>query len=198
MKLPLRIAFLFVPFLCTILLVHFMIYHPFIDSEAYISKRDSFIASLQKIAKSGPKSYLRETQLEIMLEKQGLSMNNDVEMDDIVFIVMGSSINKQKTRNVRDTWLKLATRWYVFSDEKDDELGTITLPELEGKPTKNDAQHRQLKGMQYLSRNESISAKWFMFVDDDSWVNIPALKRFLRIYNYELPVSFGKTRSVHL
>ncbi|KAJ3121021.1 hypothetical protein HK098_004061 [Nowakowskiella sp. JEL0407] len=119
-----------------------------------------------------------------------------ISMDDLYFVIMGSSKNKDRIKLLRKTWLGWVkeSNFVIFADEEDSESKMITIPELKGKPTYDDAQHRQLKGIKYIyAHNSSLieSKKWIILVDDDTWLNIPALIRYLIKFDYKLPMGIG-------
>lgn len=98
--------------------------------------------------------------------------------EDVAFVVMASSTFSERHLAQRATWMRGIKNVHSFSDEAAPYVQT--LPQLEHRPSYYDAQYRQLYGMQYmLAHNVSRAAKWFMLVDDDTWVNIPALRRYL-------------------
>jgi len=115
-------------------------------------------------------------------------------IDDVVFIIMSSSVTKAKAKNLVSSWLQLTKNFYFFTDQNDSTIPNfMTLPDLVNKSTKADGQHRQLRGMKWLRANKpDISSKsWFALVDDDTWLNIPALLHFLQPYSPDLPLNFG-------
>lgn len=81
----------------------------------------------------------------------------------------------------------------IFADAVDSELGLMTLPEIQNKTGFDEAQRRQLHGMQwiYSQRSDLSSKKWFFLVDDDTWVNVPSLLDYLSLYSPLLPLSFS-------
>ncbi|KAJ3090574.1 hypothetical protein HK102_003333 [Quaeritorhiza haematococci] len=114
--------------------------------------------------------------------------------DDLVFIIMGSSQNVDRVESQKQTWFKWARHYFVFADENNPDIPMRTLPELRGRTSYDDAQHRQLRGMQWLlsHRPELVKTKkWFILVDDDSWVNIPGMTAFLRAFDDNLPLAMG-------
>ena len=88
-------------------------------------------------------------------------------------------------------------RWaeYVvaFSDVADADLGIMTLPDIENKTGFGEAQTRQLHGMKWIynNRKDLVSKKWFFFVDDDTWVNVPSLLDYISWFPEALPLSFS-------
>ena len=67
-----------------------------------------------------------------------------------------------------------------------------TLPELAGKASYDEAQHRQLRGLVHaLQRPEYAALPWVFFVDDDSWVNTRELPSLLHGWNVDAPFVLG-------
>jgi hypothetical protein len=99
-------------------------------------------------------------------------------LSDIGFVLMVSSANSYLHTAQRSTFLLNAPYKWTFSDSASEH--TITLPEIEGKTSYADAQHRQLRGMQWLLRQGlSSSLRWYILIDDDTWVHSPVLLRML-------------------
>jgi len=94
----------------------------------------------------------------------------------VAFVIMASLATRDLHLWQRRTWLRDAKHVWAFSDY-DDGIYTTTLPSLKGKGTWKDAQHRQLRGMQWLTLPAEI--RWVFMIDDDTWVNMPVLRRFL-------------------
>lgn len=94
----------------------------------------------------------------------------------IAYIIMTSLVTRDLHLWQRRTWLRGARHVWAFSDF-DNDIFTTTLPSLVGKGTWHDAQHRQLRGMQWLRLPAEV--EWIFMVDDDTWVNVPVLYRFL-------------------
>jgi hypothetical protein len=81
--------------------------------------------------------------------------------------------------------------------------GLITFPALSGKGTREDAQHRQLRTLEFLQRESArpdghplaheamAGVEWVVMVDDDSWVNVPALVTLLSSLNASEPQAMG-------
>lgn len=83
------------------------------------------------------------------------------------------------------------------SDKEDAALKCYTFPYIEGKPDWDTAQHHQTKGLQWLfeepqaSRHGIHRAKWFVFLDDDTWVNVEALHGTLSRINWRSWLAMG-------
>ena len=110
-------------------------------------------------------------------------------------IVMTGSCCRDRARTLLAAWgSRFAGSLVLVSDEADpDGTGAVTLPELKGKPSWQDAQARQLlyaqaRGDALLARED---ARWFLFADDDTFVNADALLSFAARQNASRPVAFG-------
>ena len=110
-------------------------------------------------------------------------------------IVMTGSCCRDRARTLLAAWgSRFAGSLVLVSDEADPGgTGAVTLPELEGKPSWQDAQARQLlyaqaRGDALLARED---AQWFLFADDDTFVNADALLSFGARQNASRPVAFG-------
>ena len=114
---------------------------------------------------------------------------------DVLFIVMGSAKKIERARLLIQTWLRWTKgNFFIFTETTNASVPMVSLPELENKTMKADAQHRQLRGAQWLMKNRSDlvkTVKWFMFVDDDTWVNVPALMSYLQLFDHRASQSFG-------
>jgi len=73
-----------------------------------------------------------------------------VENDEIVIILMASEQRADRARMQRETWLRNYPHLFIVGDAADPSVPMITLPELEGRATYADAQHRQLRYMRFL------------------------------------------------
>lgn len=89
--------------------------------------------------------------------------------------------------------MRWAEHVIAFSDAADPDLGLMTLPEIQNKTGFDDAQLRQLHGMKWIynSRKDLTHKKWFFFVDDDTWVNVPSLLEYISWFPETLPLSFS-------
>ena len=118
-----------------------------------------------------------------------------LDAKDVLFIVMASAKNIDRARLLTETWLRWTKgNFFIFTETTNASVPMISLPELENKTTKADAQHRQLLGAQWLMKNRSDlvkTVKWFMFVDDDTWVNVPALLSYLQLFDHRASLSLG-------
>jgi hypothetical protein len=126
--------------------------------------------------------------------------------DNICYMVMTSTKTKERTTMVQNTWATLVRTLWLISDEADGLLGTITFPELEGKGTLKDAQHRLLVGLQRIANSSEAShCRWFWVGDDDSYVNPievaaltegfshswPVMLAFLLLFDYRAIIPLG-------
>lgn len=107
---------------------------------------------------------------------------------------MGSSIKLWRSVLMSRTWLQMLPNTFIFSDAKHESVPQMmTLPEIENKKDYNDAQHRQLQGMLWMrqKRPDLLEKKWFIFADDDTWMNVPVLLNYLYVFNENLPMAIG-------
>jgi len=113
----------------------------------------------------------------------------EYQLDDVIVLVMASSKTKERMQAINDSWRRYFKWVYAFSDETDHDLRTTTLPELAGRKSYRDAQHRQLRGFLWLRDNNSLgSAKWVLFVDDDTWVNPVTLHMLINELDHRIPL----------
>jgi hypothetical protein len=105
---------------------------------------------------------------------------------------MTSSVTKELHLAQLRLWLRDAPHVWAFSDEYDG-LFVHTLPSIYGKNTYSDAQHRQLRGMQWLYRNQEKiqGVEWVFMIDDDTWVNMPVFSRFLGLLDSNMSILCG-------
>ena len=73
--------------------------------------------------------------------------------------------------------MRNVTNVLAFSDENGQY--TMTLPELAGRVSWYDAQHRQIWGMKWITGSDRPRTQWYVFVDDDTWVHVPMLLLYL-------------------
>jgi hypothetical protein len=113
---------------------------------------------------------------------------------------MTSSVTKKLYLGQRRNWLREARHVWAFSDEYDFGLSVHTLPSIYGKSTWYDAQHRQLRGMQWLYRQNKKrdnggellrGIEWLFLIDDDTWVNMPVFSRFLGLLDSNMSILCG-------
>ena len=102
-------------------------------------------------------------------------------------------MRKDRVKTQRASWMRWAEYVIAFSDAADSDLGMMTLPEITNKTDFADAQLRQLHGMRWIhnNRKDLSSKKWFFFVDDDTWVNVPSLLEYISWFPETLPLSFS-------
>ena len=120
-------------------------------------------------------------------------LNPSTTMQAVAFVVMTSSVTKELHLGQLRTWLCDAPHVWAFSDGYDG-LFVHTLPSLYGKNTYSDAQHRQLRGMQWLYRDQQeklLGVEWIFLIDDDTWVNMPVFSRVLSLLDSNASVLCG-------
>lgn len=133
---------------------------------------------------------------------------NLIGLDDVLFIMMASSVTVQRLKAVTETYGKvLKTLWFISDTTSSSYPNMITLPELQNRSTYVDAQHRQFRLLKRLSRIRKVDdvdptiptelrrqwlrAKWVFLIDDDTWVNTRAFQQFISQLNYNYPVAAG-------
>ena len=118
-----------------------------------------------------------------------------LDAKDVLFIVMASAKSIDRARLLTETWLRWTRgNFFIFTETTNASVPMISLPELQNRTTRADAQHRQLRGSHWLMMNRSDlvkKTKWFMFVDDDTWVNVPALLSYLQLFDHRASMSLG-------
>ena len=89
-----------------------------------------------------------------------------VANDEVVIILMASEQRAGRARAQRETWLRNYPHLFIVGDAADPSVPMITLPELEGRTTYADAQHRQLRYMRFLyeHRPELLDKRYFFLV----------------------------------
>ena len=121
--------------------------------------------------------------------------STSLDTKDVLFIVMGSGVYMHRSKLLADTWLRWTQgNFFIFSDTDDESIPMTVLPQLRNKPSYDAAQHRQLIGSQWLIENKSeliYKTKWFVFADDDTWVNVPALFSYLELFDHRMMLSIG-------
>ncbi|CAF2934806.1 unnamed protein product [Rotaria sp. Silwood2] len=114
---------------------------------------------------------------------------------DVLFIIMSSVRYIHKAKLLTETWLQWSQgNFFIFADAANASIPLTTLPQLQNKPSREDAQHRQLLGSQWIISNKSDlikNVKWFVFADDDTWINVPALLSYLQLFDHRLLLSIG-------
>jgi Fringe-like len=144
-----------------------------------------------------PQSKLNSTSPTTNQFLGNISKNQDfsLKINDLLFIIMGSSVNAKKTQVLINTWLHwTSNNYFIFSDSESKHSRVFTLPELMNRATYSDAQHRQLRGAKWLfesNQNLVNNKEWFIFADDDTWINVPALLSYLSDYDSNLPIAIG-------
>ncbi|CAG9463927.1 unnamed protein product [Pedinophyceae sp. YPF-701] len=112
---------------------------------------------------------------------------------NVLYLMLTGSVQQNETvPRHRESWAR-DRNLVVFSDAEDSELGVITTPEIEGKPERAAADHRQIKGLQWLARSGKLGGvDWVVFIDDDTWVNPAAVDDTLSCINPDVRVAIGR------
>lgn len=96
--------------------------------------------------------------------------------------------HKSRAQHVKNTWGKRCNKLLFMSTEKDDNLGTVSLPVKEEyrylwNKTKN--------SFRYMYENHLDDMDWFLKADDDTYLIPENLRYLLYQYDTETPVYFG-------
>lgn len=103
--------------------------------------------------------------------------------------------SRELTAMIRQTWGRLVqTIWYV-SDRAEEDLGTVTFPDIEGRTaSEDDSQHRMLVGFQRIvNSSEASHCKWFWAAADNSFANPVELAALTEGFSPDFAVSFSWT-----
>jgi hypothetical protein len=113
-------------------------------------------------------------------------------MDKVLFIVMSGLFEIERLYAVRETWGSLVPNILAIGEANHTETGMMTLPELAGKHSYHDAQHRSLLGLKHgATSGQWKHCDWIILVDDDTYVNIHEIPGFLVGWDPRLPLLFG-------
>eukprot|EP00316_Scyphosphaera_apsteinii_P020253 CAMPEP_0119301144 /NCGR_PEP_ID=MMETSP1333-20130426/2967_1 /TAXON_ID=418940 /ORGANISM="Scyphosphaera apsteinii, Strain RCC1455" /LENGTH=660 /DNA_ID=CAMNT_0007303139 /DNA_START=26 /DNA_END=2008 /DNA_ORIENTATION=- len=107
---------------------------------------------------------------------------------NITFVVMTSSLSSSRSRlgAASASWLGplrslVGGRVLLMSDRSNRATGEKSTPVLYNRTTYLDAQRRHFVGLKLAYRSAELrGAAWTMLVDDDTWVNVPHLLRYVR------------------
>jgi hypothetical protein len=119
-----------------------------------------------------------------------------IGVEDILFIVTTSSKTAHKAQAIKESWgSDLAESLFFVSDVADPLTGAYTFDEVSGKGEETnplDKQHRSVVGLKHIYSNPALkryrNKKWYFLVDDDTWLNIPALLNLMARFNADCPV----------
>lgn len=114
-----------------------------------------------------------------------------------VAVVVMASLGKHRDRleAAREAWMATAQargmRLTVVTERDNATLGTIALPPHATDPSYAGAQNRSLYGLIHAVTSASPDARWYLLVDDDTWVNPDVIARLVRHAEWRVPVLFG-------
>ncbi|KAK9832625.1 hypothetical protein WJX81_004913 [Elliptochloris bilobata] len=130
---------------------------------------------------------------QILKRYAGVPSPRRLANDELVVIMMASAMRADLARVMRETWLRAHTHVLIVGDAENASVPMMTLPELEGRSGYWDAQHRHLRTVRYVRehRPELLSKRYFLLIDDDSWLNLPLLQMYLAQYDETLPFGIG-------
>ena len=115
---------------------------------------------------------------------------------DFAYVVMGSSALRPRLVTLQARWGAWATAAgaavYYFSDAGDAELNTTVLTDCAmcANTTKDDAQHRSLRGLQHALVH-APDARWFYLVDDDTDVDVEEAAAAVADIDPSVPIVAG-------
>lgn len=113
-------------------------------------------------------------------------------VEDVCYLVMSGGVTREKAAAVRDTWGQHVAKIWIVSDTADAANGAITFPEIEGRTSYADAQHRQLVALQKLAHSrEARGCRWWFLADDDTWVNPHVVADMATGVPEDFPVMIG-------
>lgn len=157
------------------------------------NKYATLLGTVRQQAKSSPHAFITSSGALRLFRSHQHKHDHSVDVNDVVFIVMASAAEKQRVACQRASWMRWAKHIFIFADEADALLDIMTLPDIRNKTGFADAQFRQLYGMKWMiqARPDLAAKRWFFLVDDDTWVNVPALLSYLSQFPTSLPLSFS-------
>jgi hypothetical protein len=82
----------------------------------------------------------------------------------------------------------------IVGDKTDPQRGIITLPELRGKTSYVDAQHRQLRMIKHIIEENPhllVNIRWIALIDDDTWLNVNQTLLVLSLLDWYKPIAVG-------
>ena len=117
----------------------------------------------------------------------------DTTAADVVVVVMGSAVERERLVRMRKSWgaraARVGARIIVVSDTADPNVDSVVLPGATD-PSYAGAQNRSLMGLQHAVR-EAPSARWYWLVDDDTWFNVEEAVALVRYVQWRVPVVVG-------
>ena len=148
---------------------------------------------IEQQARSSRHAFTPNSEVLRLIRRYQSKQYYPVDADDVVFIVMASAAEKQRVAGQRASWMRWAKHIVILADEADAFLDILTLPSIRNKTGFAEAQYRQLHGMKWIlqERSDLAARRWFFLVDDDTWVNVPALLSYMCQFPTNLPLSFS-------
>ncbi|XP_066949265.1 beta-1,3-glucosyltransferase isoform X2 [Macrobrachium rosenbergii] len=113
--------------------------------------------------------------------------------DDIHFAVKTcSQFHRERLPVLKETWLKQASNYALYSDVNDPSIGTVSL----GIP--NTERGHCAKTMAIIQHAVKITSMlWLAIVDDDTLLSVPRLKSLLSCYNPQDLIAIGERYGFH-
>jgi hypothetical protein len=102
----------------------------------------------------------------ILRRYAGTPVTRHVGNDELVVIMMGSSLRTDLARVMHETWLRAYPHVFIVGDVENASVPMMTLPELAGQDDYMAAQHRQLRCIHYIAneRPELLDKRYFLLV----------------------------------
>jgi len=139
-------------------------------------------------ARSQPERYCR---FPMVAEPHWSRKVGNVELDSVFFVVLTSAAGSRRL-GATQTWLRhiKRNRFIIASDRDYHYTREQTWPIAEGKKKRVDGAYRVFAAMHQLYEQDT-QFKWLVTADDDTWLNIPELLRFLDGLDEESEVMAG-------
>ncbi|XP_041367291.1 glycoprotein-N-acetylgalactosamine 3-beta-galactosyltransferase 1-like [Gigantopelta aegis] len=134
----------------------------------------------------------RRDDFDITDKNQGLSFNGTLKREKVRILcwVMTQEENlASKTQMIKDTWGKRCDTTLYFSSNTDHDFPTIGLDIPDGRRY---LFLKTCKAFDYIHKHHFNDADWFLKTDDDTFVIVENLRRFLQDKNSSSPVYYGQ------
>ena len=163
------------------------------DAESYTNCNDFtgvIDTEVKPVAKGN--GYLHDFEYEKITSMLYLRFKKDI-YSDITIITMTSSKTTDKALAIKESWANDDNLSILFiSDEENVDVGSISFNDI----TKISSNIEQLDygiiGLKHIYADKKLNRynnkNWYLLIDDDTWVNIPALLNVLSKYNPDCPI----------
>lgn len=160
--------------------------------------QNEFDGQIYEKAKKSP-GYLFDFEL-LNLAKPNNVYREPVKSSDIVFLVLGARKLYYRSLSQVRTWLIWADHYYLVTDKPLPDLPNyVVVSAYNNRSHYESAGERHWRSVLWLEKHkpELMSKKWFVLLDDDTWMNVPALCRYLRDFNPDWNVVIGEVSHNH-